>query len=581
MSFRAPVQVRRLALGLGAALAVALSSASTASADFTVAQCGGESIFGRGASFQTEAINGFRDIFDNAEPVGCGTNPVNVGYAADGSGAGRRALGERGTLNPNQDRDVSVRFAGTDEPPTAAQRQQIENGPIDANGQDVTDADDGRLHVIPIAIGAITIMVNLPAGCDYTGATNTPIGDRPAMTNETLEGVFAGTVETWGDAIDGLNAACQDDLIVRVVRQDSSGTTFALKQLLANINPNRGWANLANQDWPNPGTVERGSGAGGSALRNKLIDTPGGIGYADLATARGGGGVFTWANTSDLTFWMPMQRRNTGTYDDPQAAADGYQTGNAERGANCQDADVTSAPGDSFGDWSETDSTYSADEYNGCTLTYTLAFDDNSTVYCNSASEERKARTLKDFLELSVTNDNGQDALPGRDYDVLPPDMLAIAQAAVADINWKDGTDGRPCQTVTPPPPPPPPPPGGGTPPPPAPISNAFTIASARTTQGSRSIRLSLQFPGAGQLVVTGSAKPARGKAIRLARRAMNITAAGTQRVNVALNSRARRALNRTRRLRVTLRITYTPQGGTARTVTRRVNVRAPRRSRS
>jgi ABC-type phosphate transport system substrate-binding protein len=586
MSFRVPAKVRRLFLGLGTTVAAALCIVPAASADFTVAQCGGDGVFGRGASFQTNAVTGFIDIFNNNPPEGCGATTPFVGYDPAGSGAGRRALGERGTNNPSQDRDPSIRFAGSDEPPTPPQRQQIEKGPIDANGQDVTAADDGKLHVIPVAIGAITIMVHLPDGCDYSGATH--FRERPTIDNETLEAIFAGDpdFDTWGEAISGLNAPCQSEPIKRIVRQDPSGTTFALKQLLANINPTRGWASLDNVDWPNPTTVARPTLAGGSAVRNLLAhatDGEGGIGYADLATARGGGAVFTHEDANDRMFWLSLQRRETTTYDDPQAAELGYETGNTARGANCESADVNPLPANSFSDWSQVDSTYSADEYNGCTLTYDLVFDDNSTVYCNSIAEERKARTIKDYLELAVVSDAGQNGLLASDYDRLPGDVLAKARSAVAQIGWKKGTDGRPCTPTGGGNNPPPPPPGGGggtTPPPPPPISNAFSITNARV-QNRRSIRVSLQFPGAGQLMVRGSAKPRRGKAINLSRRTVAVPAAGTQRVTVALNSKMRRALNRTRRLTVTLRLTYTPNGGTARTVSRRVTVRAPSRSRS
>src|SRR5262245_12889833 len=210
MSARVTVKLLCAAAALGATLAIALlAAAPSAPAAFSLLPCTGEGVFGRGASFQTSAVNGFRGVFTTAVPNGCGSAAPFVGYDPAGSGAGRRALGEHGDANPSQDRDPSIRWAGTDEPPTAAQRLQIERGPIDANGQDVTAADNGRLHVIPVAIGAITIMVRLPDNCNYSAATNRPLdGNRPAIDNETLEQVFAGEVETWGDAIAGVDSTC-------------------------------------------------------------------------------------------------------------------------------------------------------------------------------------------------------------------------------------------------------------------------------------------------------------------------------------------------------------------------------------
>ena len=93
---------------------------------------------------------------------GCGSAGPNILWDATGSGAGRASLGERAATNPSGDRDPSVRLAGTDEPPTTAQVDQMQKGAIDANGLDATAADNGKLHVIPVAIGALTAIVNLP-----------------------------------------------------------------------------------------------------------------------------------------------------------------------------------------------------------------------------------------------------------------------------------------------------------------------------------------------------------------------------------------------------------------------------------
>src|SRR5262249_56553447 len=98
------------------------------------------------------------------------------------------------------------------------------------------------------------------------------------MSNVELEKVFAGEDTTWGQVFPWIAgngqpnaAACAATPIKRVVRVDSSGTTFALKQFLASINPTRGWAGLDNTAWPNNagGTaVVRASGPTGGALRS-------------------------------------------------------------------------------------------------------------------------------------------------------------------------------------------------------------------------------------------------------------------------------------------------------------------------
>ncbi len=613
---------RRRAGVLAAVLATGLAGASTASADFSIARCTGEGIFARGASFQTSAFTGFSTAFVSGTAPGCGGTAPLVTFQASGSGAGRQALGvKNATTNPFQDRDVSVRFAASDEPPTATERQQMEKGPIDANGADVTAADDSPLHVIPVAIGAVAIMVHLPNGCDYSAATNKPLDSRPAIDNATLEAVFAGaaSADTWGEVIPGVDATCAAKPVVRVVRQDSSGTSFALKQLLARINPARGWAALANQNWPDLAghPVYRSTDSGGGALRGVLatsansqrdngtpaaatIDfaTTGGIGYADLATARGGTNQpFTWADaTTDTTFWLSLQRGTAGdptagaTYDDPQANPNGYKTSvsngaGAPRGAACNSVtprNVPATPADpTLGEWAAVDSTASGQGYAACTLTYQLAFDDNSVVYCNSASEERKARTVKDWLTL-VTDNAGQTTLPGQDYDVLPANVLAISKAGAAAIGWKkNGSSGRPCQATTPPPADPvvTPTPGGqqqGQNPPPAPVSNAITITSARAV--GTSIRLALQCPSLGQLSITSSAKPKKGKTVKLATKSVTVSKAGAQTVTLSLSSTAKKALKKAKSLKFTVKITYSPTGGAAKTITKTVTVKRPKK---
>lgn len=592
-----PFKLRRLTLGVCTALSVSAIAAPIASAGFETATlpCSGESIQGRGASFQNNAAKGFIGVFTSTD--GCSGQVATVPqvfYDPAGSGAGRAALGVKAAINPNQDRDPSVRFAGSDEPPTPTERQQMEKGSIDANGTDVTAADDGALHVIPVAIGAVTVALHLPDGCSYAGAANKPLdGNRPAISNVSLEKVFAGEITTWGDAIPGIGCAAAP--ITRVVRLDSSGTTFALKQFLGAINPTRGWGTLGNVAWPNDSgatAVARGATNGNGPLATKLKLTQGGIGYGDLGGIRGAeSNEFTWNGATDLTFWVSIQRQASATYDDPQTNVDGYKTGNAARGAACTSVTPRNVPSTptaapSLGDWSKVDSTYSSTGYGACTLTYDLVFDDNSTVYCNSASEERKARTVKDYLTLGVLSAKGQLSATTTDYDALPGftgstnatpgSLYAIARAAIDSISWKKSGSGRPC---SPPPAATPTPtpinttqPPATTTPPPAAISNAVTLASSRVS--GTTIRLSLQLPGAGKISIASSTKPKKGKTIKLTTKNVTVTKSGAQTITVSLSSKAKSALKKDKKLKVTIKITYTPTGGTAKTITKSVTVK-------
>ena len=603
-------RARRAAAGLAGALALGFAAVPSANAAFTLAPCTGEGVFGRGASFQTIAIN---SAFIPALrlPANCGTNAPVVTYDPAGSGAGRRALGEfNATTNTNQDRDPSVRFAAADEPPTPTQRAQIEKGPIDANGADVTNADDGKLHVIPAAMGAVTIMVHMPAGCtDYGDASDPPglglFRDRPKISAAKVEQMLAGdaAADTWGEVLPGLTAGtdCAGHIVERVVRKDDSGTTFALKQWLAHVNPARGWADLQNTAWPNDAgatAVLRPAENGGGNVRNLLNDEAGdgGIGYADLGTSRGSDGAFLYQDGQayDDHFYLPLEvKQIPGIYRDPQTSATGYKrigtAAQASGGANCFNAEVKDEGATTLGDWSSTDSTYSPGtagdgDYADCSLTYTLAFEDNSVVYCNSAAEERKARTVKDYLEKGVVSDDGQSRLRAADYSELPAEIVPKSRAGVAAIDWKKGTSGRPCSTL--------PGNGGGgggggggtntvfvpvgvTPPPPA-ISNAFTLSSVRFSRNR--VQVTVQLPGAGTLTVSPTATGKKGRSIRLSRSTTTVSAAGTQRVSFALNAKAKTALKRFKRIKVRVAVAFTPNGGSAARKSRTLTIRAKRR---
>ena len=126
---------------------------------------------GQGATFQNTAFNGFKAVFGQEAPIGCGAAAANdVTWTRHRlRRRPRRARQSDSATNPRGERTAGYRWAGADEPPTPTQRLQMEKGPIDANGADVTAADNNPLHVIPVAIGAIAMLVHLPDGCTSFG----------------------------------------------------------------------------------------------------------------------------------------------------------------------------------------------------------------------------------------------------------------------------------------------------------------------------------------------------------------------------------------------------------------------------
>ncbi|MDW5597974.1 hypothetical protein VSS74_26705 [Conexibacter stalactiti] len=403
---------RALAAGI-AVLAVGAGAfgATDAHAAFTIAECqGAPGVRIQGASFQNAAQSYWKSVFEGSN--GCGGAPTAPIYSGNGSGNGLASMGAgRGSSTllcvvantcrvplDNGVRDGLSAAATTDEPPTADQISLMEAG---LPG----DADNGIVHVIPVATGATTLILHAPEGCnigDVDSVTNgadgavADTGDSAAnftqrirVSNEDVEAAFAGVATTWGDIAPGItgdprgisggdqtNATednCAEVPVRRIVRPDVSGTTYGWKAYLQLINPTRGWLSRyssPNTDWPSAGsgraTIVVGQGAtcpvgadkvcvasstSAGPLSDAVRATDGSIGYADLATARARGFEITPAATAaaqDYTFWSPLQTRagnaTPGAYAEPTFDALAHVPRTGGKGANCQTVTLSGVP---------------------------------------------------------------------------------------------------------------------------------------------------------------------------------------------------------------------------------------------
>jgi hypothetical protein len=389
--------------------------------------------------------------------------------------------------------------------------------------------------------------------------------------------------------------------IVRVVRFDASGTTFAFKDYLRTIEPARGWTTTyesgtsnGNREWPGaefggggqcgataaPGTqadnvdfltsnCEKGAGK----LVEKLIATDGSIGYADVATARNASPTLAInagaASAPTTPYWTQVQN-GSGNFTEPTAdEVNGYRTTAAanpgQKGANCTATTFNNTPASSFGDWSKATGVNAATGYGICTLTYGLAFDDNATVWSNTPEEESKARTVKDYEE-SIVSAAGQATLFAADYAPVPNGLIAISRAGVAGISWNKagsggGGGGGGGGTTT----------GGnsggstdkGT----APVSNLFTLTRKAVSSKTGSATLSVKLPGAGKLDVMGTAKVGK-KKVTVGHIVLNAAKGGTFNLTLKPSGAAKTALKDKGKLNVSLKLTFSPSGGTAKTST-------------
>lgn len=441
------------------------------------------SIQGRGASFQRSAQLGWGA--EILAPNAGGPNAVGFGYAttgnggcaqfklaADGgtqkvtyaptgSGSGRLAFGATGTANQRDVNGASGPFilGGADEAPSDAGSsnggvQQIEN----ANAGDTSTATDNAiLHTIPVAQSSVAVDARIPDGCQVAAGSTTR-----RISATKLERAFAAdaSADTWGEILPAIvgstggltTAQCQAKPVVRVVRFDSSGTTFAFKRLLQKIatrdSSGTTWSEptLGNTAWPNDTAAnlkKPASNGAGAQLDLLATQTDGGIAYADLATSRSK--QFGWDGTvaTDRSVWLYVEQPGaTGQYRSP--ATDNNQTGT--KGSNCGAVEYTdkgatpvALPTDTTKSWYDVDAASTTVQYPGCALTFALAWQTPQPVNVGITDPTKRftqdqARGVKDYLSYALNG--GQGELAANDYQALPTNVLTAAQAGAGALGW-------------------------------------------------------------------------------------------------------------------------------------------------
>jgi phosphate transport system substrate-binding protein len=176
------------------------------------------------------------------------TSGVKINYQSIGSGGGIRQLTE-GTVD----------FGASDAPMSDAEMAKLKS-PV--------------LH-FPTVLGAVVITYNIPG---VTKAIR--------LTGPIVADIFAGKITKWNDAqITALNKGIKlpaSDILV-VHRSDGSGTTYIFSDYLSNVSPS--WAQAPGKGkelaWP----VGLG-GKGNEGVAGQVKQTPGAIGYVELAYAK-------------------------------------------------------------------------------------------------------------------------------------------------------------------------------------------------------------------------------------------------------------------------------------------------------
>lgn len=208
----------------------------------------GVDLNGAGATFPYPIYSKW--VSDYQEATG-----IKVNYQSKGSGAGIKQLS-----------DGIVDFGASDSPMTDEEMSRTKHGAV--------------LH-FPTVLGAVVVTYNLPA-------LSAPL----RLNGEVIADIFMGQVTKWNDArIAALNPSVTlpaDDILV-VHRTDGSGTTFIFTDYLSSASarwkqeaggPGRG----KEVKWP----VGLG-GQGNEGVAGQVKQTPGSIGYVELAYAKQNG----------------------------------------------------------------------------------------------------------------------------------------------------------------------------------------------------------------------------------------------------------------------------------------------------
>jgi ABC-type phosphate transport system substrate-binding protein len=454
---------------VSAAMVAAAALPSVASAATSTRCSGAPSIGGQGSSLQKVAqekiwIPGFTET--STSTLACAGKPkqgdekkLSITYNPSGSGAGLRSWGMESKELSEIKFGTTNAFVGTDEPPNEGQAAEV----LKQESPETPEA----LMTIPVAQEAVSIIVDLPeAESVHCTATSSAAPGRLVISDAELQGIYAGTIKTWGGITGGGDelkpAACDSASITPVARFDQSGTTHIFKRYLNLINgaaleTEKGpktWSQLSegslNTVWPTAAGVIKPTVKGGGELIKVVTEKAGRIGYVNVAEAREHSQFVPPAGGNGTSiFWLKLENgaKGTGakeklTYADPAS--------NEEDGApaesNCLKTAYTNGenpfpPPAVTEFWNEvTTSVPGPDsvkekDYSLCGMTYDLAFTKYSLLAAKGATEG-EAMSVENYLTFITSKKAGQAELKKDDYSPLPKSVIKIAEKGAAAVKF-------------------------------------------------------------------------------------------------------------------------------------------------
>ena len=272
--------------------------------------------------------------------------------------------------------------------------QQVKAGTVDFGASDAALSND-KLKELPRKVvhfptvgGAVALVYNL---------SGVPAGLK--LTPQALAGIYLGKIASWNDpAIASVNPGVSLPAapILAVHRSDGSGTTNIFTTYLSAISGS--WKDLvgANTSVSWPSGV---GGKGNEGVAGLVRQTPGAIGYVELAYAKQNKLPFAALKNRAGSFVLPSLESTTAAV-----------TGSAALLAKDVRAPIVNAAG--------------ADAYPIAGLTYLLVYQD--------MKDAARAKALADFIRWAM-HDGQAEAAP-LDYASLPPTLVKVNEATLATL---------------------------------------------------------------------------------------------------------------------------------------------------
>jgi phosphate transport system substrate-binding protein len=273
--------------------------------------------------------------------------------------------------------------------------QQVKAGTVDFGASDAPVPDSTLAQMphpvihIPTVGGAIALAYNLPE-------VTQPL----KLTSDAIVGIYMGTLKTWNDPlIAGANpgVTLPAKPVLAVHRSDGSGTTNIFTTYLSAVSPDKWFSKVGkgtSVSWP-AGV----GGKGNDGVAGNIRQTPGSIGYVELA----------YATQNQLS--IAQVRNANGTFITPSVASTTAAIAAAGPGlATDPRTPIVNSP--------------SPDAYPIAGLTYLLVYQD--------MPDAAKAKALADFLNWAMTE--GEAMAEPLGYAKLPPDLVKRNQETLAKL---------------------------------------------------------------------------------------------------------------------------------------------------